>query len=471
VAAVALLLCLGGCTLAPTWQQPPLALPATLDATLDATAAAAPTTAPLPALTGAEENFVHAFAPDRDLAPLVARALRHNADFRLALLQVEQARAAYGIAQAARLATVGAQLQGRRLQFDDAALQERYQQHLKTAGLGIDAYELDFFGRLKAQSDAARERYLASDAGREAARAALVAEVLRAYVAAIGAARTRTHYLAIDADSAALLAVAQRQAQVGLIARDDLDRIRTQADRARAAAVQAASDAAAAQRALQILAGYDLATVGGTLEPLADAAAAPAPWRAQPSTVLLRRPDVRQAELELRAAHADIGAARAAFFPSIQLSTSAGSASGALHGLFAGGSGFWSFTPQIDLPLFDFGRRQANLDLAWNRRQAGVAQYEKVVEAAFREVADALDAHAPLAVAERQLREQGERDARRLERMGARAAQGLQDRPALLAERIEAARSALEHLGAQQRLVLNRVALFHAFYGIPPSSD
>jgi len=460
---------ISGCTLTPAWQPPAHTIPPTLGAT-----SATPREAATPSaveLTSAERRFLLDFAPGGDLPPLIQRVLAHNADYRLALLQVEQARAVYGITSAARLPVIGAQVQGQKLHFNNPALQERYQQNIISAGIGVDNYELDFFGKLKSLSEAARQRYLANDAGREAVRGALIAEALRAYVLDVSTTQIREHCLAIDTDSAALLAIAQRQAAVGLLSRDDLDRSRAQADRALAASLQAADHARAAHRALQILAGYDIEPVQGELASIAEAAFLPPAWRQLDSKILLQRPEIRQAEAELKAANADIGAARAAFFPSIQLSTSVGSASDALHGLFNAGSSFWSFTPRLNLPIFDGGQRQANLDLAWNRKQTGVVAYERAIESAFREVADALDAHTTLGITEMQLRAQTKDASQRTARAMARSAQGLQDRPQLLNERIDASRITLEHIEAQQNVALNRIALFHAFYGIPLLSD
>jgi len=189
------------------------------------------------------------------------------------------------------------------------------------------------------------------------------------------------------------------------------------------------------------------------------------------SQLLLQRPDIRQAEAVLRAANADIGAARAAFFPSIRLSTSVGTASDGLAGLFDAGSGTWAFMPQLSLPIFDFGRNRANLDLAWTRRQAGVVEYENAIRRAFREVADTLDARATLAQAERLQSEEAARAQRRLQRVAARVDAGLVDRSDLLVERIRAEQSALARLRAERDLALVRVATFRAFYGVELQSS
>jgi len=465
--AAAIALALGGCSLAPVYQRPPLTLPPTLGG--DVLPAAASVPAPVE-LTPAERAFVASFAAGRDLVPLVARTLAHNADYRLAVFQVAQARAQYRVQQADRLPTLGAQVAESRQHFDSAQLSARYEQKLVTATTGIGDFELDFFGRMKSLADAARERYLSSTYGQQAARGALVAEVLRAYTLERMAAATQAQAQAIAADSAALLVICARQHEVGLAAQDELELAQARADQAAVAARQAADDRHAALRALRLVSGYDV-LIEGDVQALAAPRTSVAALQDLDSQLLLQRPDIRQAEAALRAANADIGAARAAFFPAIRLSTSMGIASDGLDGLFHAGSHTWSFAPQVSLPLFDFGRNRANLDLAWTRQQAGVVDYEKAIQAAFREVADALDAHATLAQAEQRQSEQDTRAQRRVERMTARATAGLADRVDLVAERIRAEQSALSLIQARRDLALSRIALFHAFYGVElPSS-
>ncbi|MBV6809535.1 efflux transporter outer membrane subunit [Xanthomonas campestris pv. pennamericanum] len=468
VAASAVLLV--GCSLTPAYQRPVVGVPATFgspQAALapasgqpDADAAAAVT------LNEQERAFLQAFAPDRDLRPLVERALAHNGDFRRAALQVEQARAQYGIARASRLPTLAVGAQQLRQHFDNPTLDARYQQDLVIANAGIGNFEVDFFGKLQAMSEAARQRYLASAYGRDAARGALIAEVLRAYTAERTTAQALQQLQSLDADSAALLAIAERQYQVGLIARDERDAQQRQADQAHVAALQGNDNHAAALRALQLLAGYDSTPVPGDLQGLIFADTPASAWRALDSSLLLQRPDIQQAELELRAANADIGAARAAFFPSITLSSSVGTASDGLNGLFSAGHGVWSFMPQLNLPLFDGGRNRANLDLAQVRKRADVVAYEQAIESAFREVANALDAHATLSQAEPRSREQVEREQLRLARMHERVDAGLEDRSALLAERTRIAQTELDYLDTARQRVLSRIALFQAFYGV-----
>jgi len=469
LALAAAILLAGGCSLAPEYQRPTSEIPATLGARhveqgkvrIAATAG----------ISEQEQQFLGAFSPAHDLAPMVARALAHNADFRLAALKVEQARAQYRIEESARLPQVGLQAQRTRQRFDSASLQARYGQDLAYGSVGTSDFEFDFFGKMKALSESARQRYWASSHGQQAARGALIAEVLRAYSLKLAAAQARARMATIDDDSAALLAIATRQHEVGLMSVDELDNQRRQADQARVRALQAAADDDATMRALQLLTGYDLRTVEGDLDDLRTSDMPLTALRSLDSQVLLQRPEIQQAEAVLRAGDADIGAARAAFFPSVRISTSLGMASDGLSGLFDAGSRMWAFTPQLVLPIFDHGRNSANLTLAEVRKQAGVADYEKAIQSAFREVADALDAHATLSASESRSHEQADRERLRIKRMAARVAQGLQDRSTLLTERIRATQSELDHLGVSRDLALNRIALFRAFYGVQlPSS-
>ncbi|WP_167707076.1 efflux transporter outer membrane subunit [Xanthomonas sp. 3272] len=462
-AAIAMLL--GGCSLTPTYQRPAVTVPGTFGSQ-QAVAAVGPSEPVGIELNLQERAFVQAFAPDRDLRPLLQRALAHNSDFRRAALQVEQARAQYRIERAARVPSIGVGAQQVRQRFDDPALDARYGQDLVVANAGIGNLELDFFGKLQAMSEAARQRYLASTHGRDAARGALVAEVLRAYTTERASSQALQQLQAADADSAALLAIAQRQYRIGLIARDQRDGQQHQADQAHAAALQGADDHAAALRALQLLVGYDSLPVPGDLQRLIAADTPSTAWRALDSSLLLQRPDIQQAELELRAANADIGAARAAFFPSITLSSSVGTASDGLNGLFSAGHGMWSFSPQLNLPLFDGGRNRANLALAQLRQRADVAAYEQAIQSAFREVADALDAHATLADSEPRARAQAEREQSRMTRLSRRVEAGLEDRTTLLTEHLRATQVQLDYLTTARQRLLSRIALFQAFYGV-----
>ncbi|SDI50106.1 efflux transporter, outer membrane factor (OMF) lipoprotein, NodT family [Paraburkholderia steynii] len=384
------------------------------------------------------------------------------------MLQVDMARAQYKVERSARLPTVPISGQLRRQQFNNIALDERYGQNLSVVNLGIEDFELDFFGRLRSLSDAARERLLASDHGKQAARGALIAEVLRAYSLERASDATLACFEAIDVDSATLLAYANRQHQVGLLSTDGLDRQQSESDLAHVRALRAMEEHRAAVRALQILAGYQtmpIETGDITVIAIANASSLDA-LRNLDSHVLIERPDIQQAEAELRARNADIGAARAAFFPSVRLTTAIGIASTGLGSLFNNSSGEWLFTPQISLPIFNYGRNRANLQLTELRRDAGIVEYEKAIQQAFREAADALDAHSVLIAAEARERGRVTRERKRIDRMDKRTALGLEDKAALLDARVQVNQTNLIYLEAARDLALNEIALFRAFYGV-----
>ncbi|RQR51351.1 outer membrane channel protein [Burkholderia sp. Bp9140] len=460
-------LLLGGCSLAPDYRRPDPVVPATLGA--DSIPSVSGVSVSDALLTEDELHYLSRFSPDANLARLVDQALAHNTDLRLAVLQVAMARAQYKVERSALVPAVAVAGQLRRQQFDNAELNERYGQNLSVVNLGIEDFELDLFGRLRSLSDAARERFLASVHGKQAARGALIAEVLRAYSVERASAAAQICFQAIDADSAALLAYANRQHEVGLLSTDGLDRQRSESDRAHVRALRAEDEHRAAVRALQILVGYQAPAIEpGSITDISSVSASSwdAALRNLDSRVLLERPDIQQAEAELRARNADIGAARAAFFPSVRLSTAIGIASPGLGSLFDSSSGEWLFTPQISLPIFNYGRNSANLRLTELRKEAGVAEYEKAIQQAFREVADALDAHTPLIVAEARERERITRERKRIDRMDIRATRGLEDRTALLGARVQVNEINLSYLEAARDLALNKVALFHAFYGV-----
>jgi multidrug efflux system outer membrane protein len=262
--------------------------------------------------------------------------------------------------------------------------------------VGLPAFELDFWGRVASLSESAKASYLATEQAERSFRLSLIASVADAYLALAEAQERYVLSQATLESRAQTRELVDRRRQAGLAG--DLDFLQADAAyegaRAELAALQRQQSAARNYlRALvgveprELPAGKTLAEQGITLEQQADL----------PAQVLVRRPDVLAAEQRLLAANANIGAARAAFFPRIALTASAGTASRELDGLFKDGSEAWSFTPSITLPIFDYGRRSANLDLATVRKDIAVAEYERTVQQAFREVADLLVARGQLA--------------------------------------------------------------------------
>ena len=413
------LLALAGCTsLAPDYARPMLPVPATLNGTNGPNGpegtALAPETGPM----GWQE-----FLQEPRLRELVALALQNNRDLRVAVLAIEKARAQYGVEQSNRFPAVGATAAGNRTRTaDDLNTSGRSPTSSQySAQLGFSSYEIDFFGRVKNLNEAALQEFLRTTENRRSVQLSLVAEVANAW-------------LTLDADGRRLqlaqdtlrsrqksYELTQRSHELGAASGLTLAQTQTTVDTARADVAAFTSQVARDRNALALLAGApvpaallpDGANPGATASPAraasASASVAPAPSLATPaatllavpgdlpSSVLLNRPDVRAAEYTLRGAYASIGAARAAFFPSITLTASAGTASNALSGLFDGGNGTWSFAPQIRLPIFDAGRNRANLQIAETARDTALAQYDKAVQTAFREVADALAERATLA--------------------------------------------------------------------------
>ncbi len=371
-----LALLLGGCVnLAPDYQRP-----------------AAPVAAQWPgaAPAGASQADVEwrEFFVDARLRDTVARALANNRDLRVAALNVEYQRAQYRIQRAELFPAVSASAEDTRqraLSDGTTAVSSQY-----SVGLGVSSYELDLFGRLRNLKDAALEDYLALEQTRRSTQISLVAEVASAWMTL--AADQQLLKLARDthASQQKTYELVQRSHGLGGESGLSLAQARSTVESARAEAASYASQVEQDRNALELLVGerLDASLLPGDTG--LDAALLVTVPAGLPSSLLQRRPDVLAAEHTLKAANADIGAARAAFFPSVSLTASGGSASGELSGLFKSGSRAWSFAPSISLPIFDAGSNQAGLDAAKITRDIDVANYEKALQTAFSEVADAL---------------------------------------------------------------------------------
>lgn len=326
------------------------------------------------------------FFVDEALQPLIARALENNRDLRVAVLNVERARQLYRIQRAQRLPAVSAELEATRIRGGGAPDTESY-----SASVGLAGFELDLFGRVKSLSEAALRQYFATEEARRAAQLTLISEVANAWLTLAADRELLQVSRATLAAQEASFSLAQKRYELGAVSRLDFAQARTSVESARADTAHYEGQVARDTNALQLLVG---APVDGALLPggisadqVSGLSVVPG---GLPSHVLLRRPDVRQAEEQLRANNADIGAARAAFFPSITLTGSAGSASRDLSGLFGAGSLAWSFIPRVTLPIFEGGRLRAQLGATTAERDIALAQYEKAIQAGFREVSDAL---------------------------------------------------------------------------------
>jgi len=379
-----------GCALQPAYQQPATSATTTTPAypSGPAYAASAPTTSNA---TAAADTGWQDFLVDERLHTLMRIALDNNQDLRVALLRVSQAQAALQLQRAAALPTLNAEASGARSSSTANAANTRNTTQSNSVMLNT-AWEIDVFGRLQSLSDSAREQYLASAYGRQAAHILLVSQVAEQYLTmlaydeqlkvtdeTLAAARESYRIVKLQYDTGTTSELDESLAQVTL----------QQAEANHAAQVRLRAQA---ENALVLLLGQPLPENLPAAVPLAQQTMLADIPAGLPSDLLLRRPDVQQAEALLRAEYANIGAARAAFFPRISLTAAAGTASNSLGGLFKAGSGAWSFAPELLLPIFDGGARQANLDTARINRDIGVAEYRKSVQTAFREVADGLAA-------------------------------------------------------------------------------
>ncbi|AQR71294.1 RND transporter [Janthinobacterium sp. LM6] len=379
MAALATTLALAGCaSMAPLYAPPPLPV-ATQYPETDSAGAQAPDVA------------WQAYFADARLQALIAQALASNRDIRIAALRVEEARAAYGIQRAEQFPTIALGASGSRARVPAdlsptgrAMTSAQYQ-----AGLNVSAWELDFWGRVRSLKDSALQTLLASDEARRAVGVALVAQVANGYLG-LRELDERVALARATVDSRAeSLRIFTRRFEVGSISKLDLTQVETLLSQALSLSAQLEQARAVQAHALAQLVGGPVDLTPDTRR-FDDASVLQPLHAGLPSALLTQRPDLIAAEHQLRAAQANIGAARAAFFPTISLTAAYGTASAELNGLFDSGSGAWNLAPRLVLPIFDAGRLRANMDLAEVRRDVAVANYEKSVQGAFREVADAL---------------------------------------------------------------------------------
>jgi multidrug efflux system outer membrane protein len=388
---------LSACTLAPHYTRPESPVP---DRWPSDTAAGIGDPSPAADQIGWRDFFT-----DPKLQHLIEIALENNRDLRIAVLNVAASEAEYRVQRGALFPTISATGSGlvEKLPANatvpgagGAALGPTGGSgdtiHYYSAGIGFTSYELDLFGRERSLTTQAFEQYLAQSDTRRSAQISLVSEVATAYFAVLAdrqllsltedtlRSETESYNLTkamYEADTTTLLSL--RQAE-GLV------------DAARANLAQYQRQLAQDTHALTLLLGQSIRVdLPGEMDLDAEGALADLP-AGLPSELLTRRPDIMAAEHDLRAANANIGAARAAFLPSVQLTGSGGTAGNRLEDLFSKGTGTWSFTPTINLPLFTGGRNRANLDLAHIEKNMAVARYEQAIQTAFREVSDALSA-------------------------------------------------------------------------------
>ncbi|MBJ9845736.1 efflux transporter outer membrane subunit [Citrobacter sp. Cpo044] len=367
---------LAGCSLAPDYQRPALPVPQQFSLSQNSLVSAP---------GEYQDTGWRTFFVDDQVKALIGEALINNRDLRMATLKVQEARAQYGVTDADRYPQITAGSSGTysgKLKGDSSTDREF------EAGLNL-SFDLDFFGRLKNMSEAERQNFFASEEARRAVHILLISNVSQSYF------NQRLAYAQLQVAEETLqnyqrsYAFVEKQLITGSTNVLALEQARGVIESTRSEIAKRKGELAQANNALQLLLGTygklpdDQARSRGDLKPVT----LPPSLSSQ---ILLQRPDIMEAEHGLLAANANIGAARAAFFPSITLTSSVSSSSSDLSNLFNASSGMWNFVPKIDLPIFNAGRNQSNLDQAEIRQQQSVVNYEQKIQNAFKEVADAL---------------------------------------------------------------------------------
>ncbi|WP_426140338.1 AdeC/AdeK/OprM family multidrug efflux complex outer membrane factor [Pseudomonas sp. DWP3-1-2] len=377
---------LGGCSLIPEYNQPA----APVATQYPQGPAYSPTEA---ANVAAAEQGWRQFFHDPALQQLIQTALINNRDLRVAALNIEAYRAQYRIQRADLFPAVSADGSGSR-QRVPADLSTSGQSGISSqysATLGISSYELDLFGRVRSLSEQALETYFSSEEARRSTQISLVASVANAYMTW----QADKELLKLTQDTLKAyeesFRLTSRSNEVGVSSALDLSQARTSVESARVSLAKYQRQVAQDLNSLVLLLGTGLPDNLPPAQPLSAELLSPLP-AGLPSDLLQRRPDILEAEHTLKAANANIGAARAAFFPSITLTANAGTTSTDLSGLFKGGSGTWLFQPSISIPIFNAGNLRASLDYSKIQKDINVANYEKAIQTGFQEVSDGLAA-------------------------------------------------------------------------------
>ncbi len=399
---MAILLCtslLSGCTMIPDYLRPDL--PTSTSWHAEET---------LPELStesqqAAADIVWQEFFISPGMQKVVETALTNNRDLRVAALNVEAARALYRIERSDLFPNVNAGAAGARQKVTEAqstsnplfGSPQEYITSTYTANLASTAFELDLFGRLRSQNEAALESYFATGAARDAAQISLIAETANAYLQWLADRKILALVQeTLDAQQKSYDLIAKSY-EKGVASKLDLAQVRQAVETAKANLALYTRRVMQDQNALVLLMGVKTLDPSLQTERLDDVAVLEKLPVGLPSEVLLVRPDVRQAEHELLSSNANIGAARAAFFPTISLTGTFGYASSDLGDLFSSAaSGAWSFAPQITLPIFQGGRNIANLDYTKLIKEASIARYERTIQTAFKEVSDELAARSTL---------------------------------------------------------------------------
>lgn len=449
---------MGGCSLVPEYFRPTAPVPETYPGQ---PATDAVTNMPV---TQAPPLSWQTYFADADLQRLIQVGLDHNRDLKTAVLRMDEAQATYGVQKADRLPTVQGNLNYDRSRTVFSSSQA-FEAKLFRIGVGISEYELDVFGRVKSLSQAALEQYLAVTENRQAVQTTLITEIATQYV----------NFLAINDqlklaqqtldDRKQTLQRTQRRFEAGLDQVLDVKAAQIQVEQVQAQRAQWQRQLATTQNALYLLLGESSHRTPLPVKPLAALKLADV-TPGMPSSLLTRRADIRAAEHQLKSANANIGAARAAFYPRLQLTTNVGLVNSNFSKLFSDtGSNYWAFSPQLLVPIFNYGRNKANLSLAEARQHIEVVNYEKTIQTAFKEVMDVLSTRTAIAEESAARDRLQALESSRLQLVKRKLDQGL----VTYLELLDAQRSVLDAqsqaVQIQQQALQNQVGLYKALGG------
>ncbi|KQT41713.1 MULTISPECIES: efflux transporter outer membrane subunit [unclassified Methylophilus] len=452
-AGVALVFALSSCSLVPEYFRPPAPVPE-----------AYPGQPASDAVTEVPPLTWQSYFPDTDLQKLIQVALEHNRDLKTAVLRMDEAKATYGIQKADRLPTIQGNLAYDRSRTVFSSSQA-FEAELFRVGVGISEYEVDIFGRVKSLSQAALEQYLAVAENRQAIQASLVTEIATQYVNLLTIhAQLKLAQQTLD-DRKQTLQRTQRRFDAGLDQILDVKSAQIQVEQVQAQYAQWQRQLETTKNALYLLLGEPSQRTALIVKPLEALRLGNTP-AGLPSTLLTRRADIRAAEHQLKAANANIGAARAAFYPRLQLTTNVGLVNSDFSKLFTQtGSNYWAFSPQLVIPIFNYGRNKANLNLAEARQHIEVVNYEKTIQTAFKEVMDVLSTRTAIEEESAARTRLNDLESSRLQLVKRKLDQGL----VTYLELLDAQRSVLDAqaqaLQIRQLALQNQVSLYKALGG------
>jgi outer membrane protein, multidrug efflux system len=452
-AIVALAFAMSACSLMPEYFRPAAPVPDTY-----------PGQPSDESVTEAPPLTWQSYFPDADLQKLIQVGLEHNRDLKTAVLRMDEAKATYGIQKADRLPTIQGNLNYDRNRTVFSSSQA-FEAELYKAGVGISDYEVDVFGRVKNLTQAALEQYLAVTENRQAIQATLISEIATQYVNLLAVHAQLKVTQQTLADRQQTLQRTQRRFDAGLDQVLDVKAAQIQVEQVQAQQAQWQRQLATTQNALYLLLGESSHRTSFTIKPLEDLKLADV-TPGLPSSLLTRRADIRAAEHQLKAANANIGAARAAFYPRLQLTTNVGLVNSEFSKLFSDtGSNYWAFSPQLVIPIFNYGRNKANLNLAQTRQRIEVVNYEKTIQTAFKDVMDVLSTRTAIAEESAARARLSELESSRLQLVKRKLDQGLVTYLELLDSQRSVLDAQSQALQIQQQALQNQVGLYKALGG------